>query len=544
MSDIVVSSEPIASSAEEREALQRVLESRLFQRAPNLSRILAYICEEHFKGNADKLKEYNIAVEALGRSAEFDPQLDAIVRVDLHLLRKKLREYYREAGKHDPLQIVLNAGSYIPEFVPACEKECMATAQNDTPTQNCPEEYTLPDIALTQPNSSTGVPLHAASFDAFAKFPYCSQLKVCLAATGFAFLALLTSLLIFVILSIHRAPSLLFIQKMPTPARILPATVLKDLKLGSSPDTLLDGIRIRCGSSADYIDSAGLRWQGDRDFTGGTPYARPVQSIQRSTDPALYSYGRQGVFQYDIPVGSGSYEVHLLFAETQPGVEDGVREVSYTVGLGQADSIDVVSDASGPRAATERVYANVRPGDNGKIHLNFWSTDSILNAIEILPDKNGKPQPVRISTLHHLYEDISGGHWLPDRYYLGGRNVEHAFARNQDAPPLLTRERYGNFNYAIPVAKGYKYQLTLYMSEHYWGERYSGLGGPGSRIYTVRCNGDDLLKNFDLVAVQKESSAVAVRFRNLVPDASGKLILSFVPVVNYPLVNAFEIQPE
>ena len=549
MADIVVLSGIAEASEEEaslqeRQSLQRVLESRLFQRAPNLSRILAYICEEYFKGNADSIKEYNIAVEALGRSAAFDPQLDAIVRVDLYLLRKRLRDYYAGAGKHDPLQIVLRAGSYVPEFVPACEKSRADAALADMQPLLSQQEYASPAITLTQTASTIQCAVNSDQAATHSEAPGKISWQWWLAGTGSGFFVLLVGLLAFAILATHRAPELLLIQQISTPAKAVTAAILQDLKLGSSPDALLNGIRIRCGSSADYVDAAGLRWQGDRDFTGGSSFARPVSAILRSTDPALYSYGRHGVFQYDIPVGSGTYEVHLLFAETQPGMEDGMREVSYTIGLGQADTIDISSDAGGADSATERVYANVRPGANGKIHLNFWSTDSVLNAIEILPDKNGKPQPVRISTLHHLYEDISGGHWLPDRFYLGGRNDGHDFARDQPAPRLLSRERYGNFNYAIPVAKGYKYQLTLYMSEHYWGARYSGLGGAGSRVYTVRCNGVNLLENFDLVAEQKDASAVAVRFRDLTPDASGKLMVSFIPVVNYPLVNAFEVQAQ
>ncbi len=549
MADIIVLSGIAEASLgeallEERQSLQRVLESRLFQRAPNLSRILAYICEEYFKGNADNLKEYNIAVEALGRSAAFDPQLDAIVRVDLYLLRKRLRNYYQGAGKHDPLHVVLRAGSYVPEFVPASETSRAHAALADTQPQPSQQEYVSPTITFTQTASTIQRAMNLDQASADSEVPGKISWHWWLAGAGCGVLVVLALLLIFAIMATHRAPALSLIQEIPKPAKVVTATILQNLKLGSAPDTLLQGIRIRCGSSSDYVDSAGLRWQGDRDFTGGSSFARPVPAILRSTDPALYSYGRQGVFQYDIPVGSGTYEVHLLFAETQPGMEDGMRQISYTVGLGQADSIDIASDAGGANTATERVYADVRPGENGKIHLNFSSTDSVLNAIEILPDKNGKPQPVRISTLHHLYEDISGGHWLPDRFYLGGRNDEHYFERDQPAPLLLSRERYGNFNYAIPVAKGYKYQLTLYMSEQYWGARYSGLGGVGSRVYTVRCNGVNLLENFDLLVEQKDRSAVAVRFRDLIPDASGKLILSFIPVVNYPLVNAFEVQTQ
>src|SRR5262252_4567224 len=101
----------------ERAELATVLASRSFQRAPKLSRILAYICERYFEGTASGLKEYSIAVDALGRAPGFDPQADAIVRVDLHLLRKRLESYYAEEGRTHEMRIVLPIGQYTPEFV-------------------------------------------------------------------------------------------------------------------------------------------------------------------------------------------------------------------------------------------------------------------------------------------------------------------------------------------------------------------------------------------------------------------------------------------
>ena len=292
------------------------------------------------------------------------------------------------------------------------------------------------------------------------------------------------------------------------------------------------------------MDAAGFRWNSDRYFAGGAEFHRAAASIFRSPDPALYSSGRQGVFHYDIPVAPGVYEVHLLFAETAPGIQDGMRQTSFIVGAGYSDTVDVVADAGGPNVATMKIYPNVHPGEDGKIHVNFWSTNAFLNALEILPQGGGKPGPIRISALPTLYTDLAGRHWLPDRYFLGGRNINHEFSLNRLDPPLFSRERYGNFNYAIPVAPGYSYQLTLYMAERYWGPQNSGLGGEGSRIFDVRCNGNELLHNFDLLKQAGTANVVAARFRHLHPDSTGKLNLYFVPVTNYSLINALELEPE
>ena len=42
---------------------------------------------------------YTIAVEALGRAENFDPQLDPIVRVEATRLRRTLARYYANGGK-------------------------------------------------------------------------------------------------------------------------------------------------------------------------------------------------------------------------------------------------------------------------------------------------------------------------------------------------------------------------------------------------------------------------------------------------------------
>jgi beta-glucanase (GH16 family) len=103
---------------EEREELHRVLEHPEFSRSANLVRFLSYICEKYFEGKAGEIREYSIAIEALGRrETSFDSRFDPIVRVTARSLRKKLRELYQTEWQDHALQIVLPLGHYVPEFV-------------------------------------------------------------------------------------------------------------------------------------------------------------------------------------------------------------------------------------------------------------------------------------------------------------------------------------------------------------------------------------------------------------------------------------------
>jgi hypothetical protein len=59
----------------------------------------------------------------------------------------------------------------------------------------------------------------------------------------------------------------------------------------------------------------------------------------------------------------------------------------------------------------------------------------------------------------------------------------------------------------------------------------------------VACNGVLLLKNFDILA-EGDSRPVVKTFEHVQADARGMMELSFMPVVNNPLIDAIEILPE
>src|ERR1700729_2754845 len=98
----------------ERQEFEWLLTSGVLGRSDNLARVLKYICEEHFQDRADQIKEYTIAVEALGRRPTFDPQTDTIVRVTFHSLRKRLMEVYQNEGANHPVRLVIPPGHYAP----------------------------------------------------------------------------------------------------------------------------------------------------------------------------------------------------------------------------------------------------------------------------------------------------------------------------------------------------------------------------------------------------------------------------------------------
>src|SRR5579864_6386613 len=112
---------------EARAELEAVLKSGLFAHAPSLAQFLSYVCDRCLEGQSNQIKEYNIAIEALGRPADFDQKADSIVRVEAHRLRKRLREYYEGEGANHPIQIEIPSGQYAPRFI--CREEAPGIAQ-------------------------------------------------------------------------------------------------------------------------------------------------------------------------------------------------------------------------------------------------------------------------------------------------------------------------------------------------------------------------------------------------------------------------------
>jgi len=112
------------SSTDVEAHLEKVLGSATFRGAERSRRLLRFIVEETLQGRADRLKDYTLGAEALGRGDQFDPRTDPIARVEMSRLRTRLDVYYATEGAADEVRIVVAKGGYVPLFearLPAAE---------------------------------------------------------------------------------------------------------------------------------------------------------------------------------------------------------------------------------------------------------------------------------------------------------------------------------------------------------------------------------------------------------------------------------------
>src|SRR5580704_5878834 len=107
--------DPVPATAV-RDQLARVVNSSGFVSSIRLCRFLTHIVKRTIDGDIDSLKEFSIAMEVFDRTSEYDPNIDAIVRVEARRLRAKLKAYYEGQGTVDPVLIGLRPGSYVPVF--------------------------------------------------------------------------------------------------------------------------------------------------------------------------------------------------------------------------------------------------------------------------------------------------------------------------------------------------------------------------------------------------------------------------------------------
>lgn len=97
-------------------ALDRVIASEALRSSPQLIAFLRFVVEETLRGERHLIRAYTIAVEALGRGADFDANTDPIVRVQAGRLRRALERYYAGPGAADSIVLHIPHGSYVPEF--------------------------------------------------------------------------------------------------------------------------------------------------------------------------------------------------------------------------------------------------------------------------------------------------------------------------------------------------------------------------------------------------------------------------------------------
>ncbi len=454
--------------------------------------MLRFVCERAIDGDAAAIKEYTVAVEALGRAADFNPKRDPIVRVEAHRLRKRLGEYYASEGAAHTIRIALEPGQYVPRFV-------AQTAPAPPPA--------LPPAPPPAPPARSAVWRSSHTVAAGAAL-----------VLSLAVLPLVTNWV----------------------SRVRAASIRGDSVSGE--------IRLLAGvPTGTHVDPEGNFWSHDEYFRGGTAVASSAPALD-FTRPAKFWSRRQGEFDYDIPLKPGAYQLRLFFGALHAAPADPGSFRVLANGVPIMDRLDRPVAPCDPAMPIERVFANLVPATDGRLHLHFdpVSGPAYVDAIEIAHQPGGRAIPIRLLAKASPYIDGAGVVWNADRHFCGGTLVnrhEPVVARGVD-PNVFSGERFGAFSYLIPASPG-RYRLTLRFSEFYFGPDRPGGGGPGDRIFDVFLGGRPLVRNLDVFTRAGGSlRPLDISFEHVEPDAAGEILLQFLPQKNNALINSIELVPE
>jgi hypothetical protein len=507
---------------EERRELEFVLSSGVVDPESNPGKLLRYLCEKYFNDPDANLKERNIAMDVFHRLASFDKRADSIVRVEAHRLRKRLAGFYAGPGRNRPLRIAIPVGQYRPIVEANVPPPAGKVPEPPLASESVDEEGAHPALEPFAPPAAAPVPLFRR------RWFWPVFLAGAILVTGSA-----------VAWSIHSRAA----------ARAQTGAAAGRSGSESSAAGIEGGeIRILAGYMKErYVGRRGNVWLADRFFHGGAPFDNGPAPVKRAFDPVLFESRRDGLdFSYDIPVKPGKYELRLYFNEFHFGAglnPGGENSRSMDVSLNGGTLLhffDVYADAGGSEIGHIRAFRDVSPSSDGMIHLRFLGLNdrAFVNAIELTPQPPNGIRPIRMLARPSPFVDRRGAVWQPDDYVVGGQVIDRQeLVTGTSDPELYEGERFGNFNYAIPVPAG-KYKVTLYFREGWFTQ-------PGLRVFNVLTDGKALWQGLDLIRESGgKSRAVTRTFHGLEPNAQGVLNLAFVPVVNYALVDAIDVSSE
>jgi hypothetical protein len=137
-----------------RAELALVLADPRFKVSHRNRAFLKYVGEAALRGQCQGIKAYTIAVDVFGRGADFNGDIDPIVRIEATRLRQSLEQYYLSFGLDHDVHMRLPRGRYIAEFYAAPIQQADAHYKLVAIRQHPRLLEELPHVAVQTPPTS------------------------------------------------------------------------------------------------------------------------------------------------------------------------------------------------------------------------------------------------------------------------------------------------------------------------------------------------------------------------------------------------------
>ncbi len=106
----------LEQKAQVQETLERMLAAPGFRKSEQCQKFLRFVVEHSQTGDVEMLRERSIGIEVFGRPPDYDTAEDPVVRVRATEVRKRLAQFYGEAGTEADVRFEIPSGSYRVEF--------------------------------------------------------------------------------------------------------------------------------------------------------------------------------------------------------------------------------------------------------------------------------------------------------------------------------------------------------------------------------------------------------------------------------------------
>jgi hypothetical protein len=208
--------------------------------------------------------------------------------------------------------------------------------------------------------------------------------------------------------------------------------------------------------------------------------------ISNTEDDRVYQYSVNSSesFELGLPIEDGLYRVVLKFSENDYSSVNAVGDRVFNLSL-EGDKVPQsfdIFEMAGKYNALDVAY-DVEIVD-GELNIKLDKDASSLSAGPMLNALSVEPlaSSYAINVGGVGYVDASGLTYQADTNFEGGHvaSTSSPIAKTED-DALYQSERYGEFNYDLPIADG-EYTVTLKFAENYWNNR-------GERLFRVKNEG-------------------------------------------------------
>lgn len=243
--------------------------------------------------------------------------------------------------------------------------------------------------------------------------------------------------------------------------------------------------------------------------------------------------------------------IDYLFSNTTNPVT--VNITSPTNGATVSGTISLAANATGTNLARVDFYVDstLITSDTTSPYLVSVDTTKLSNgahsftAIAYDGSGNSANSVVQVTVQNstpvgNVYINAGGGKvadmcnssitWQADQYFAGGN--AYVTTALPTCLGIYASERYGNFNYKIPVSNG-THNVILQFAEIYFTSA-------GQRVFNVNINGQQVLSNLDIYALVGFGNPLHYTFP--VNVTNGTIEVDFIPVVENPKLSGISVQ--